>query len=66
MLATAVQVNMDEIGNRILSVFSVSANYGAVKIAHFNFCVVLQTTEHTMIYHGSYPSFKVIVIHSVI
>jgi hypothetical protein len=45
MLATAVQVNMDEIGNRILSVFSVSVNYGVVKIAHFNFYVVLQTNR---------------------
>jgi hypothetical protein len=45
MLATAVQVNMDEIGNTILSVFSVSVNYGVVKIAHFNFYVVLQTNR---------------------
>jgi hypothetical protein len=38
-----------------MSVFSAPTNYGVVKITCYSFEVVLRTTKHTMIYHGSDP-----------
>jgi hypothetical protein len=49
-----------------MSVFSASVNYGVVKITHFSFEVVLQTTEHTMIYLGSGPSKEIIALHPAV
>jgi hypothetical protein len=50
----------------VVSVFFAPANYGVIKIVYSSSEVVLQTTKHTMIYPGSGPSLKVIVLHPVI
>jgi hypothetical protein len=48
-----------------LSVFFISKNR-VVKNVHSSFEMVLRTTNHTMIYPGSFPSSKVIVIHPAV
>jgi hypothetical protein len=57
---------LTSMADKNMSVFSTSVNYGVVKITHFSFEVVLQITEHTMIYLGSGPSKEIIALHPAV
>jgi hypothetical protein len=46
-----------------MSVFFASARYRVVRIVCSYSKVVLRTTKHTIVYSGSGPSLKVIVLH---
>jgi hypothetical protein len=49
-----------------LSVFFAPVRYRVIKIIGSYFEVVLRTTKYTMVYPGSCPSLKVIVLHPAV
>jgi hypothetical protein len=49
-----------------MSVFFSLVRYRVVKITHSYFKVVLRTTKHTIVYHGSGPSMEVIALRPAV
>jgi hypothetical protein len=61
-----LEVYLERATRRDIGVFFCTGKNSEVKIARYNFEMILQTIKYTMIYSGSDPSSKVIVLRPAV